>query len=96
MSLFKLAALFSHICVCQIPRVCMCRVFAPGAVPIGWYLQPDAAHTGRGSDALVEKRRADKMLIARMLDMQEAIMTEKVQSQKCFILFAFSVHDLVV
>lgn len=50
------------------------------SIPIGWYLQADAsAHASRGSDALVEKRRADKMLISRMLDMEEAFMTEKVR-----------------
>lgn len=38
--------------------------------------EPSAAV--RGSDALVEKRRADKLLIARMLDMEEAFLTEKV------------------
>lgn len=41
--------------------------------------QADAAPVAvRGSDALLEKRRADKILIARMLDMDEPFMTEKV------------------
>lgn len=41
--------------------------------------QNDAADpAGRGSDA-AEKRRTEKMLIARMLDMDEPFMTEKVQ-----------------
>lgn len=68
-------------------------VFTPDDVSIGWYLQADAAHAGRGSDALVEKRRADKMLIARMLDMEEAFMTGKVQNQSLFKNCNFSVRD---
>ncbi|CAN0391565.1 unnamed protein product, partial [Ectocarpus sp. 12 AP-2014] len=41
--------------------------------------QADAAPVAvRGSDALLEKRRADKILIARMLDMDEPFMTEKM------------------
>ncbi len=49
-----------------------------------WSISPslqkatEASAAVRGSDALVEKRRADKLLIARMLDMEEAFLTEKV------------------
>lgn len=43
------------------------------------FKQTDAVSlVARGSDALVEKRRADKVLIARMLDMDEPFLTEKV------------------